>query len=342
MLQSMLGVLSADLAVDLGTSQTRIAQRGRGIVVQQASALALHEDPSGRRRILCVGDEALRLLGRTPADVRVVQPIRDGAVVEFDMVEALLRQLVLQVHGRRLWVAPRAVVCVPHGLSDVERRALREAVEASGAREVSLVDLPVANAIGAELPVNDARGNMIVDVGGGTTTVAVLSMGGVVHHHRMKLGGTHLDQAIIHHLRQEHGLLIGAHMAEEIKLHLASALPGLQAEPFEARGRALDTGWPGSCLIDADEVHAAIAEPVRMIVDAVLSGLEHTPPDLASDVAETGIVLAGGGGLLADLDRAIGEATGLPVVLPEEPSLTAVRGAGAWGGGASAPVALAG
>lgn len=327
MLQTMLGVLSADLAVDMGTTATRIYVRGRGIVLRQASAVAMHEDAAGRKKVLCVGDRALQILGRTPTDVRVVLPVRDGVVAEFDTAESLLRQLMLQVQGRRLWLAPRAAVCVPHGLSDVERRALREAVEASGAREVILVELPVACALGAELPVNEARGNMIVDVGGGSTTVAVLSMGGVVHHHRMKLGGVHLDQAIAHHLRQEHDLLIGARMAEEIKLALGSALPGFQADGFEARGRAIESGWPRACLLQADEVYRAISEPVRMIVDAVLSGLEHTPPDLASDVADTGIILTGGGALLRDLDRALSDATGLPVVVPDDPAGTAVLGA---------------
>lgn len=329
MLQSMLGALSADLAIDMGTSHTRIYVRGRGVVCCQASAVAIHEDGGGRRRVLSVGDAARDMLGRTPPDIRVVQPVRDGVIADFDVAEAMLRHLVLQVQGRRLWVGPRAAVCIPYGTPDMERRALRESAEASGAREVVLVEQPLACAVGAELPVEDARGHMVVDVGGGTTTVAVLSLGGVVHHHRIKLGGTHLDQAIAHYLREHHGLLIGARTAEEVKLHLGGALPRIGGEALEVRGRAQDSGWPRAAVIDGEQVHHALSEPIRLIIDAVLSALEHTPPDLASDVAESGIVLTGGSAALRDLDRALGEATGLPVVVPDAPHCTAVVGAAA-------------
>jgi len=329
MLSSMLGALSADLAIDMGTSHTRIFVRGRGVVCCQASAVAIHEDPAGRRRVLHVGDAALEMLGRTPPDIRVVQPIRDGVVADYDVAEAMLRHLMLQVQGRRLWVGPRAAVVIPYGTPDMERRAVTESAVSSGAREVVLVEQPLACAVGAELPVEEARGHMIVDIGGGTTTVAVLSLGGVVHHHRLKVGGGHLDQAIAHHLREHHGLLVGARTAEAAKLHLGAAMSGGPVEELELRGRAVDSGWPRAVVVRSDEIADALAEPIRMIIDAVLTALEHTPPDLASDVAEAGIVLTGGGARLLELDRALGEATGLPVVVPEDPICTAVVGAAA-------------
>lgn len=329
MLHSMLGALSADLAIDMGTSHTRIYVRGRGVACSQASAVALHEDGRGHRRVIAVGDAARDMLGRTPPDIRVVQPVRDGVIVDYDMAEAMLRHLVLQVQGRRLWVGPRAAVCIPYGTSDMERRALRESAEASGAREVVLVELPLAAAVGAELPVEEARGHMIVDVGGGSTTVAVLSLGGVVVHHRLKVGGAHLDQAIAHHVQQHHGLLIGASSAEELKLALGRALPGGPEAEREVRGRHQREGWPRAATVRSSEIVEALSQPVRLVVEAVLQALEQTPPDLAADVAEAGIVLTGGGALLEDLDRAIGQATGLPVVVPDAPGCTAVLGAAA-------------
>ncbi|MCB9777947.1 MAG: rod shape-determining protein [Alphaproteobacteria bacterium] len=327
MLTSMFGALSADVAIDMGSSHTRIHVAGRGIVCCQASAVAVHEDPDGQRRVLCVGDEALEMLGRTPPDIEVIQPVREGDIVDFDVAEAMLRHLMLQVQGRRLWVSPRAAVTIPHGMGEMARRAVRESVESAGIREVVLVEQPVACAVGAELPVEEARGHMIIEIGGGSTTVAVLSLDGVVHHHRLKVGGSHLDQAIAHHLRERHGLLIGARTAEELKLELGAAVAQGEGLSMEARGRSTDSGWPRAVTVTAAEVEAALAEPVRLIIDAVLSTLEHTPPDLASDVAETGIIMVGGGALLRDLDRAIGEATGLPVVITEDPVCTAVLGA---------------
>ncbi len=327
MLHSMLGALTADLAIDMGTCHTRILVRGRGVVCCQASTVALHEDGRGRQRVIAVGDEAHEMLGRTPPDIKVVQPVRDGVIADYDAAEAMLRHLMLQVQGRRLWLSPRAAVCVPHGTGDMEQRALRESAEASGARHAVLVEQPLACAVGAELPIDEARGHMVVDVGGGTTTVAVLSLGGVVHHHQLKVGGSHLDQAIVHHLREHHALLIGARTAEAIKLRLAGAVPPSAPDEMEVHGRHLQEGWPRAVVVTADEICEALAQPVRLMVEAVISGLEHTPPDLASDVAETGIVMTGGGALLRDLDRAIGEATGLPVVVPENPICTAVVGA---------------
>jgi len=277
--------------------------------------------------VIHVGDEALEMLGRTPPDIRVFQPIRDGVIADYDVAEAMLRQMMLQVQGRRLWVAPRAAVCIPYGTAEMRRRAVRDSVESIGVHKVVLIEHPLAVAVGAELPVDQARGHMVVDIGGGTTTVAVLSLGGVVHHHRIMVGGGHFDQAIAHHLREVHGLLIGSQTAEKIKLALGGALPTAPGPELEVRGRALDSGWPSAVTVGPDQIHHALSEPVRMILDAALSALELTPPDLASDIAETGIVLTGSGALLRDLDRALGEATGLPVVVPDDPGCIAVLGA---------------
>ncbi len=330
MLNSVFGALSADLAIDLGTSHTRIFVQGRGVECCQATAVAMHRGSRGRRRVIAVGDDALDMLGRTPPDIEVIQPVRDGVIQDFEAAEAVLRHLVLGVQGRRLWLSPRAALCVPHGTGDMELRALKESAEASGARDALLVEQPIACALGAELPIDDACGHMVVDIGGGRTSVSVLSLSGVVHHHALRVGGTHLDQAIVHHMREQHDLHIGLRTAEDIKLRLARALPGGTPAELEVRGRHARDGWPRAAVISADEICQALAQPVRLLVDAVISALEHTPPDLAADIAETGIVMTGGGALLRDLDQAIGEATGLPVVVPEDPMCVAALGAAWW------------
>ncbi|RME27346.1 MAG: rod shape-determining protein [Deltaproteobacteria bacterium] len=341
MFQSVFGALSADLAIDLGTSHTRIYVQGRGIECCQATAVAMHRRRRGQRHVIAVGDEALDMLGRTPPDIEVVQPVRDGVIQDFEAAEAVLRHLVLEVQGRRLWLSPRAAICVPHGTGDMERRALKESAEASGVRNAVLVEQPLACALGAELPVDEACGHMVIDIGGGRTSVSVLSLSGVVHHHELRLGGSHLDQAIAHHLREHHGLHIGPRTAEDLKLRLAGALPGGTPDECEVRGRHVAEGWPRAAVVTADEIREALAQPVRLLVEGVISVLEHTPPDLAADIAETGVVMTGGGALLRSLDQAIGEATGLPVVVPEDPTCVAVMGAAWWLEDAPARAAVA-
>ena len=316
------------MAIDMGTSSTFIYVRGRGVVCREPSAVAIHEDRHGNRRILGVGTAAWRMMGRTPGDIQVVRPLKDGVIADFEVAEALLRHLMLMVQGRRLWVGPRVAVCIPYGTTDVEKRAVRESAEASGAREVHLIEQPLAAAVGAGLPVQAAQGHMVVDVGGGTTEVAVLSLGGIVYSRTLKVGGEHLDQAIIHHLRESRGVLVGPITAEAIKLQLGDARAPRRDAVMVAKGRDLATGLPKAIDVRASEVHAALREPVKLIVDAVLASLEHTPPDLASDIAGTGIVLTGGSAQLQGLDDVISQATGLPAVLPEDAPAAVVLGAG--------------
>jgi len=316
------------MALDLGTSTTRIAISGRGVVCSQASAVSIHEDKLGNRKMLAVGDEALAMLGRTPPEVRVIRPIQDGTIADFEVAEAMLRHLMIQVQGRSLWVGPRVTVTIPYGVVDVERRAIRELVEASGARSVRLVSQSMAAAIGSELPVNEACGHMVVDVGAGKTEVAVISLGGVVYSRALRVGGHHMNQSIIHHFRHNRGILIGPHTAEEVKLTLGAAMPGGSAEWMIIKGRDLTTGFPRALETSKDEIRQALQSSVKLIVGAVVSSLEHTSPELAADVARTGIVMTGAGAQLRYLDRAISDATSLPVVLPERPGDVGVIGAG--------------
>ena len=326
MFRSVLGAISSEMAIDLGTSTTRIAVAGRGLVCSEASAVAIHED-RGSRRILAVGDEALEMLGRTPPEIRIIRPIIDGVLSDFEIAEAMLRHLMLQVQGRTLWIGPRVTVCIPYGTTDMERRAIRELAEASGAREVRMVEQPLAAAVGAELPIGEAQGHMVVDVGAGTSEIGVISLGGVVYSRTIKVGGEQMDRAIIHHIRNEHGLLIGPRTAEQLKCELGSAMPVRRPRLSEVKGRDLKTGYPRALEITAQEVYEALKSPVQLIIDAVRASLEHTPPELAADVAQTGIVMTGGGSQLSRLDRALSEITGLPVIVPEDPDIVLVKGA---------------
>lgn len=327
MFNSVLGAITSDLAVDLGTSTTRIAVAGRGVVSAEPSVVAIVEDRQGRRRILAVGAAAARMEGRAPRDVRVVRPIHDGSIADFEVVEAMLRHLVVIVQGRRLWVGPRVTIAVPYGITDMERRAMRESAEASGAREVILVDQPLAAAVGVGLPIHEARGHMIVDVGAGSTSVSVISLGGVVYSRSVKVGGDHMDLAIIHHVHEQHGIVIGRAMAEEARRAIGSAMPGAPRAQFLVRGRQADSGYPRAVEIDSDEVRAALQEPVGLIAESILASLERTPPDLAADVSETGIVLTGGVAQMNGLDRVVSHSAGLPVIVAEEPTLSVVLGA---------------
>lgn len=328
MKNAVMGAMSPDMAIDLGTASTFIHVRGRGVVCREPSAIAIHEDKRGNRRVLAVGHQARAMLGRTPADIQVLRPLKDGAIADFEVTEALLRHLMLQVQGRRLWVGPRVAVCIPFGTTEVERRAVRESAEASGAREVHLVEQPLAAAVGAGLPVREAQGSMVVDIGAGTTEIAVLSLGGIVYSRVLKVGGEALDQAIVLYTRERHGLLIGPQTAESVKLKLGAAIVDDPDRRHPVKGRDLARGLPRAAEMSAAEIGEALQEPVHLIVEAVLSSLEHTPPDLAADIAETGIVLTGGGAQLRGLDRLLSDSTNLPVVVSEEPEATVVTGAG--------------
>jgi rod shape-determining protein MreB len=327
MLNAVFGAMSCDMAIDMGTFHTRIHVRGRGVVCCIPSVVAILQDRSGARRILGVGEEAWAMLGRTPGDVRVVRPIRDGLIAEFEVAEALLRHMMVEVQGRRLWVGPRVAMCIPYGTTEVEKRAMRESAEAAGAREVYLVEQPLAAAAGAGLPVHEARGHMVVDIGGGTTEITVVSLGGVVYSRCLKVGGDHMDLALVHYLEEEHGITVGIRSANVLKTQIGRAVPDHEGGLVQVKGRDLQTGFPRAVEISAAHVSAALQETVGLIVDAVLSSMEHTPPDLAADISETGIVLAGGGAKLAGLDRVIGMATGMATVVAEEPECASVRGA---------------
>ncbi len=330
MLESVLGAFTADLSIDFGSASTRIYVANRGLVADVPTRVAILEGKDGKRRLMAVGSEARRMEGRTPPDVRVVQPVREGAVVDFDCLEALLRNLMTQVQGRRLWVGPRVVIAVPHGLFDAERLAVRKSAEGSGAREVLFLEQPLAAAIGAGLPVEDACGQLVVDIGAGHTTVAVLSLGGIVYIRNLRVGGDHLDEALVAHLRDHHGLLVSKAAAEEARLAIGSVMPSPNNPTTWLRGRHLDSGYPRALQLDAHEVRLALQDPIHRIAEAVLSTLERTPPDLASDIAETGVVLTGGVAPLPGLDRAISRVAGLPVIVAEDPHLAVVRGAAEW------------
>ena len=327
MFNTVFGAMSSDMAIDMGTFQTRILIRGRDGLACAPSAVAILHDKRGERRIMAVGAEAWAMVGRTPGDVHVIRPIRDGQIVEFDVAEALLRHQMVSIQGRRLWVGPRVAMCIPYGTTEVEKRAVRELAEAAGARTVHLVEQPLAAAAGAGLPVTEACGQMVVDVGAGHTQIAVISLGGIVYSRCLKVGGDHMDQAIVRHLEAHHGLTIGALSANVLKDALGTALPIANQETMEISGRDLDSGFPRAVQIAQVDVGAALSESVQLIVDSVIASLEHTPPDLAADIASTGIVLVGGVAQLDGLDRAIGHATGLAVIVAEDPMTCTVRGA---------------
>jgi rod shape-determining protein MreB len=319
---------SKDLAIDLGTANTLIHVKGEGIVCNEPSVVALRKDARDGRRILAVGAEAKRMLGRTPGSIVVIRPLKDGVIADFEVAEGMLRYFIQKTHNRRYLVRPRIVICAPSGISGVETRALREAAEAAGAREVYLIEEPMAAAIGAGLPITEPSGNMIVDIGGGTTEVAVISLAGVVFSRSVRMGGDKMDEAIIQHIKHKYNLLIGERTAELIKITIGSAYPGNEIETLEIRGRDLVAGVPKIVEISDEEIREALMEPVRQIVESVRIALERTPPELASDIVGKGIVLAGGGALLRNLDVLLRKETGLPVTLAADPLTAVVMGAG--------------
>ncbi|HAC34148.1 MAG TPA: rod shape-determining protein [Gammaproteobacteria bacterium] len=329
MYRKLLGFFSSDLAIDLGTANTLICVRGQGVVLNEPSVVAIrHSNQGGGRKVVqAVGLEAKRMLGRTPGNIEAIRPLKDGVIADFFVTEKMLQHFIRKVHPSNFFrPSPRVVICVPCGSTQVERRAIRESAMGAGAREVHLIEEPMAAAIGAGLPVTEATGSMVLDIGGGTTEIAVISLQGLVFSDSVRIGGDRFDDAIVNYVRRNYGTLIGETTAEQIKHQIGSAYPGNEVREMEVKGRNLAEGIPRSFTLNSNEVLEALQEPLQGIVGAVRNALEQTPPELSADVAEKGMVLTGGGALLTDLDRLLAEETGLPVVVAEDPMMCVAHG----------------
>ncbi|MCG8490306.1 MAG: rod shape-determining protein [Sneathiellales bacterium] len=329
MFSKMLGMLSADMAIDLGTANTLVYVKGRGIVLNEPSVVAIiHKQ--GKKQVLAVGDEAKLMLGRTPGNIEAIRPLRDGVIADFEIAEEMIKHFIQKVHSRSSFARPQVIICVPSGSTAVERKAIRDSAEHAGAREVFLIEEPMAAAIGAGLPVTEPTGSMVVDIGGGTTEVAVLSLGGIVYSKSVRVGGDKMDEAIIAYIRRNHNLLIGEASAERIKKTIGSACPPEDGngETLEVKGRDLMNGVPKELVISQRQIAESLAEPVGAIIEAVKVALEHTAPELAADIVDKGIVLTGGGGLLGNFDYVLRHATGLPVSIADEPLSCVAIGTG--------------
>ena len=328
-LKRLRGFGSADLSIDLGTANTLIYERGQGVVLDEPSVVAISHGPGNTQKVAAVGLEAKRMLGRTPNNIQAIRPLRDGVIADFFITEKMLQHFINKVHKNRvLRPSPRVLVCVPCGSTQVERRAIRESAMGAGAREVYLVDEPMAAALGAGMPVEEAHGSMVVDIGGGTTEVAIISLNGIVYAATARIGGDRFDEAIANYVRRNYGILIGETTAERIKQTVGTAYPGNEVQKMEVRGRNLSEGVPRTFTLNSNEILEALQEPLAGIQTAVMSALEQAPPELAGDIAERGMVLTGGGALLKNIDRLFMEITGLPVMVAEDPLTCVARGGG--------------
>ncbi len=324
----LFGAFSNDMAIDLGTANTLVFVKGRGIVLSEPSVVAVRKESSGAKKVLAVGKEAKMMLGRTPGNIVAIRPMKDGVIADFEVTEAMLRHFIRKVHNRRNLVRPRIIISVPSGITQVEKRAVRESAESAGAREVYLIEEPMAAAIGAGLPITEPTSNMIVDIGGGTTEVAVISLSGIVYSKSVRVGGDKMDEAILQHIKRKYNLLIGERTAEQIKTTVGTAYPSTDVETIEVKGRDLVTGIPKILSIDSEEVRKSLTEQIDTIVETVRIALEQTPPELAADIVDRGIVLTGGGSLLKNLDILLREETGLHITISEDPLSTVVLGSG--------------
>jgi rod shape-determining protein MreB len=315
-----------DLSIDLGTANTLVYVRDEGIVLNEPSVVAIRMDSRGAKKIEAVGIDAKRMLGRTPSNISTIRPLRDGVIADYTITEKMLQHFIRKVHKRR--PVTRVVVCVPYGSTQVERRAIRESVENAGARKVYVIEEPIAAALGAGIPIGEARGSMVVDIGGGTSEVAVISLNGIVYAESVRIGGDKFDEAIVSYVRRQYNMLIGEATAERIKQHIGTAFPGHEVQEIDVVGRHLAAGVPRNFTMNSNEILDALQEPLAGITRAVKMALERTPPELGSDVAERGIVLTGGGALLRDLDKLISEETGLPVIIADDPLTCVARGGG--------------
>lgn len=325
---SIFGWLSKDMAVDLGTANTLVFVKGKGIVLREPSVVAVRKDIRGANKVLAVGKEAKMMLGKTPGNIRAIRPMRDGVIADFEITEAMLRYFISKVHQRQTLVRPRIIVSVPSGITQVEKRAVKESAESAGAREVYLVEEPMAAAIGAGLPITEPTANMIVDIGGGTTEVAVISLSGIVYSRSVRVAGDKMDEAILQYIKRKYNLLIGEHSSEIIKTTIGNVMPEPPYDRMDIKGRDLVSGVPKTLSIGADEVRIAITEQLDAIIETVKIALEQTPPELAADIVDKGIVLTGGGALLRNLDKLLREETGLPVIIAEDPLSSVVLGSG--------------
>jgi len=327
MLSRLLQIFSKDLAIDLGTANTLIYVEGKGIVLREPSVVAVKEE--GRyKKVVAIGEEAKKMLGKTPGTIKAIRPLREGVIADFEVTEAMIRYFIQKVHNRSYFVKPRIIISVPSGTTQVERRAVKESAESAGAREVYLIEEPMAAAIGAGLPVAEPVACMVVDIGGGTTEVAVISLGGIVVSHSIKVAGDKIDEAIVYYIKRKYNLLIGEATAEQVKIRIGDVLPQEPYPEMEIKGRDLITGVPKTITITSKEVQEAIKEPVDLIVQAIKQVLEATPPELAADLVDRGIMLTGGGALLKNLDKLISQETGLNVSVAEDPLLCVALGAG--------------
>ncbi|AUX41334.1 rod shape-determining protein [Sorangium cellulosum] len=322
------GLFSNDLAIDLGTATTLIYVKGKGIVSCEPSVVAVQRDARGGKKVLAVGREAKEMLGRTPGNIQAVRPLRDGVIADFEITEAMLRYFIARAHNRRTLVKPRIIICVPFGITEVEKRAVKESAEGAGAREVYLIEEPMAAAIGAGLPITEPSGNMVVDIGGGTTEVAVISLAGIVYSQSVRVGGDKMDESIMAYMKRKYNMAIGEQTAERIKITVGNAYPLEQQLTMEVKGRDMVAGIPKTVVVNSDEIRDSLSEPTNAIVDAVLIALERTPPELAADIVDKGIVLTGGGSLLKNLDVLLREETGLPVMVCDDPISAVVLGSG--------------
>jgi rod shape-determining protein MreB len=322
------GLFSNDLAIDLGTANTLTFVRGKGIVSNEPSVVAVQRAGNGTKKVLAVGKEAKEMLGRTPGNIVAVRPMKDGVIADFEVTEAMLRYFITKVHNRRTLVKPRIIIGVPSGITEVEKRAVRDSALAAGAREVYLIEEPMAAAIGAGLPITEPSGNMVVDIGGGTTEVAVISLAGIVYSQSVRVGGDKMDDAIQAYLKRKYNLAVGEQTAERIKMQVGNAYPLEQQITSEVKGRDLVAGVPKTVVVNSDEIREALLEPLNAIVEAVLLALEKTPPELAADIVDKGIVLTGGGALLKNIDVLLREETGLPVMVCDDPISAVVLGSG--------------
>jgi rod shape-determining protein MreB and related proteins len=331
MFENLRGYFSSDLAIDLGTANTLIWVRGKGIVLNEPSVVAVRQEfgTRGGRQVLAVGVEAKRMLGRTPGSIQAIRPMKDGVIADFTVTGEMLKYFIRKVHEKRLFQpSPRIVICVPCGSTQVERRAIRESAIGAGAREVYLIEEPMAAAIGADLPIADPTGSMVLDIGGGTSEVGVISLGGLVYATSLRIAGDKMDEAIISYVRRKYGLLIGEATAEKVKIQVGTAWHESEMRQMEIKGRHIADGVPRSMVINSKEVLAALSECLAGIVTAIKGALEQTPPELAADIADKGLVVSGGGALLRDLDIMLREETGLPIVIAEDPLTCVVRGCG--------------